>query len=215
MMRSYGQICGVAKSLDVIGDRWTLLIVRELLVRGASRYTELRTGLPGIPTNLLADRLRDLEEAGLLRRDLASLSAVYVLTPRGEALEPVIDALGRWGAPLLASTAPDDVLLPHWLVLPARLYLTDNDPSKRAVRIEVRDGHEQVAIKAADGKVSARLGPARKPDAILIGPTLVAWRLLLGKIDVAQARESGLEIEGKAAALKRFGTVGPPKQSKH
>src|SRR5207249_1120752 len=103
-MRSYGQFCGLAKSLDIIGDRWTLLIVRELLIRGPSRYTDLRIGLPGIPTNLLADRLRDMEEAGLLRRDMSSApaaTAAYVLTPRGEALETVIAALGRWAAPLL------------------------------------------------------------------------------------------------------------------
>src|SRR2546427_12413885 len=81
-MRSYGQFCGLAKSLDVIGDRWTLLIVRELLIRGPSRYTDLRIGLPGIPTNLLAERLRDMEEAGLLRRDMSpapAAAAVYAL----------------------------------------------------------------------------------------------------------------------------------------
>src|SRR5206468_5268722 len=103
-MRSYGQFCGLAKSLDVIGDRWTLLIVRELLIRGPSRYTDLQRGLPGIPTNLLADRLRDLEDAEILRKDVSRRPGavpVYALTPRGEALEAVIAALGRWAAPLL------------------------------------------------------------------------------------------------------------------
>src|SRR5438093_10383793 len=116
-MRSYGQFCGLAKSLDVIGDRWTLLIVRELLIRGPSRYTDLRIGLPGIPTNLLADRLRDMEEAGLLRRDMSSApaaTAVYVLTPRGEALETVIAALGRWAPPRVEVPGTDDALLPRW-----------------------------------------------------------------------------------------------------
>ena len=132
-MRTYGQFCGVAKGLDVIGDRWTLLIVRELLIRGPSRYTDLRAGLPGIPTNLLADRLRDLEESGLLRRELSSGPAsvpVYALTARGEALESVIAALGRWAAPLLDAPSKRDVFLPHWLVLPARLYLVDRTPHK-------------------------------------------------------------------------------------
>ena len=69
-MHSYGQFCGLAKGLDVIGDRWTLLIVRELLIRGPCRYTDLCTGLPGIPTNLLADRLRDMEREGLVRREM-------------------------------------------------------------------------------------------------------------------------------------------------
>src|SRR2546428_1322400 len=83
-MRSYGQFCGLAKSLDVIGDRWTLLIVRELLIRGPSRYTDLRIGLPGIPTNLLAERLRDMEEAGLLRRDMSPAPAAAAVYGRSE-----------------------------------------------------------------------------------------------------------------------------------
>jgi len=209
-MRSYGQFCGLAKSLDIIGDRWTLLIVRELLIRGPSRYTDLRIGLPGIPTNLLADRLRDMEEAGLLRRDMSSApaaTAVYVLTPRGEALETVIAALGRWAAPLLEAPAKDDVFLPHWLVLPARLYLTDRAPRKPPVRIEVRDRDQRVTLEAANGRVTARVGPADKPDAVIIGPTPLAWQLLLAKIDLAHARKAGLAVEGNPAALKRFGPL--------
>ena len=85
-MRSYGQFCGLAKALDVIGDRWTLLIVRELLIRGACRYTDLRNGLPGIATNLLAERLRELEEAGVIEREEAPppiATTLFRLTPRG------------------------------------------------------------------------------------------------------------------------------------
>jgi hypothetical protein len=158
-MRSYGQFCGLARSLDVVGDRWTLLIVRELLIRGPCRYTDLRAGLPGIPTNLLADRLREMDQAGLLRRETS----------------------------------------------PARLYLTDRAPRKPPVSIEVRDQDERVTLEAANGNVTARIGPADKPDAVIIGPTPLAWQVLLGKIDVAQARKAGLEVEGKPAVLKRFG----------
>jgi len=207
-MRSYGQFCGLAKSLDVVGDRWTLLIVRELLIRGPCRYTDLLIGLPGIPTNLLADRLRDMEKSGLVRRDMSpgpAPAAVYALTPRGEALETVIAALGRWAAPLLDAPAKDDVFLPHWLVLPARLYLIDRSPRKPPVRIEVRDQDERVTLEAANGRVSARVGPANKPDAVIIGSTPLGWQLLLGKIDLAHARKAGLEVEGKPTALKRFG----------
>jgi DNA-binding HxlR family transcriptional regulator len=209
-MRSYGQFCGLAKGLDVIGDRWTLLIVRELLIRGPSRYTDLRSGLPGIPTNLLADRLRELEEAELLRRELSvgpGSVPVYALTPRGEALEPVIAALGRWAAPLLQAPAKDDVFLPHWLVLPARLYLVDRSPGKAPVQIEVRDGNERVTIETANGRVAARLGSAEKPDAVLTGPTPLAWQLLTAKMTLQQARKAGLVIDGRAAALTRFGVV--------
>ena len=207
-MRSYGQFCGLAKSLDVIGDRWTLLIIRELLIRGPSRYTDLRSGLPGIPTNLLADRLRELEEAELLRRELSLGPAsvpVYALTPRGEALESVIAALGRWAAPLLRAPAKDDVFLPHWLVLPARLYLIDRSPAKAPVQIEVRDGNERVTIETADGRVAARLGSAQKPDAVLTGATPLVWQLLTGRLNLQEARKAGVVVEGKAAALTRFG----------
>jgi DNA-binding HxlR family transcriptional regulator len=210
-MRSYGEFCGLAKGLDVIGDRWTLLVVRELLIRGPSRYTDVRAGLPGVPTNLLAERLRNLEEAGLVRRDTSpgpGAVPVYALTPRGEALEPVIAALGRWAAPLLQTPARGDVFLPHWLVLPARLYLVDRTPRKPPVRIEVRDGDERVTIAAAAGRVTARLGHADKPDAVITGRTPVAWQFLIGAISRTQARKAGLSIEGKPAAIARFG-LGP------
>src|SRR5437868_11469069 len=112
-MRSYNQFCAVAKSLDIIGNRWTLLIVRELLLRGPSRYTDLRDGLPGIATNLLADRLRELEEEGLVAREEAPppiATTLFRLTPRGEALRPVIERLILWGAPLMMAPAPKDVV---------------------------------------------------------------------------------------------------------
>src|SRR5438105_15117334 len=103
-MRSYGQYCALARALDVIGDRWALLIVRELLLRGPSRYTDLRDGLPGIATNLLADRLRALEDADIVKREAAPppvATTLFRLTDRGERLKPAIMELGRWGAPLM------------------------------------------------------------------------------------------------------------------
>ena len=105
IMRSYGQNCALAKALDVVGDRWTLLIVRELMIRDRCRYTDLRNGLPGIATNLLAERLNEMEQAGLVTREAAPppiATTLFQLTNRGKELEPVIAELGRWGAPLLA-----------------------------------------------------------------------------------------------------------------
>ena len=211
-MRSYRQFCGLAKGLDVVGDRWTLLIVRELLIRGPSRYSDLRAGLPGIPTNLLADRLRELEAAGLLEHEMASApapAALYKLTSRGEALEAVIAALGQWAAPLLAVPEATDVFLPHWLVLPARLYLVDRTPHGPAVSIEVRDQDERVTLEAANGAVRARVGPANHPDVVVTGPTPIVWQLLIGKIDVARAQAAGVRIEGRRTALRRFGPRPP------
>src|SRR5436853_1143069 len=104
-MRWYNQFGGVAKSLDIVGERWTLLIVRELLLRGPSRYTDLRNGLPGVATNLLADRLRELEAAGLVAREEAPppiATTLFRLTERGAELKPVLDELMRWGLPLMA-----------------------------------------------------------------------------------------------------------------
>jgi len=99
-MRSYGQYCSVGKALDIVGDRWTLLIIRELLAQGPCRYTDLKNGLPGIATNLLSDRLRGLESAGLVRREEAGppiATALFRLTGTGAELEPVLAALSGWG----------------------------------------------------------------------------------------------------------------------
>src|SRR6476659_8952064 len=104
-MRSYTQFCSLAKALDVVGERWTLLIVRELMLRGPSRYTDIRDGLPGIATNLLADRLRQLERAGVVYREEAPppvATTLFGLTPRGEQLQRVVDELMVWGLPYMA-----------------------------------------------------------------------------------------------------------------
>src|SRR6266576_2033371 len=117
-MRQYGQFCPLAKALDVVGDRWTLLIVRELAVRPC-RYTDLRDGLPGIATNLLADRLKSLEAAGVINGETAPppvATTLYRLTERGEALLPAADALARWGGPLLANADEADEVRARWLV---------------------------------------------------------------------------------------------------
>src|SRR5712691_3728539 len=97
--RSYNQYCALARALDVVGERWTLLLVRELLL-GPRRYKDLLDGLPGIGTNLLADRLKHLEDAGMIRRVVLpppAGSAVYELTELGRRLEPAVFELGRWG----------------------------------------------------------------------------------------------------------------------
>src|SRR4051812_3003527 len=110
-MRSYGQYCGLARALDVVGERWVLLIVRELL-EGPRRYSELLEGLPVIATNLLADRLKSMEESGVLRRlDDGS----YALTPWGEELHEAVYALGRWAGPLMAQPKGDDEFRAHWM----------------------------------------------------------------------------------------------------
>ena len=150
-MRSYSQYCAIAKALDVLGDRWTLLIVRELLLAGPSRYTDLRNGLPGIATNLLSDRLRDLESAGVITRQEAPppvATTLFSLTPRGESIGPVLHELGLWGVPYMAEgPAPEDSFRGRWLAWPAELFLTDLEPDGPPVSIELRAGEEPVVLE--------------------------------------------------------------------
>ncbi|MGW2559742.1 winged helix-turn-helix transcriptional regulator [Streptomyces sp. NPDC001514] len=118
--RSYDQYCAAARALDAVGDRWTLLIVRELLA-GPRRYTDLHADLPGVSTDVLASRLKDMERDGLATRHRlpAPVSAfVYELTGRGRALLPVVTALAEWGAPELAERRPTDAVRAHWFALP-------------------------------------------------------------------------------------------------
>src|SRR5712692_1669705 len=143
------------------------MIVRELLIRGACRYTDLRNGLPGIATNLLAERLNELRDAGLVSREAAPppiATTLFRLTDRGKQLEPVIEALGRWGAPLLASATGTEAFCSHWLALPVRLYVRDKSPSARPVRLEVRSGGERVTIETlGDGSGTTGVGSVKAP----------------------------------------------------
>jgi DNA-binding HxlR family transcriptional regulator len=206
-MRSYRQYCGLAKALDVVGDRWTLLIVRELLVRGGCRYTDLQAGLPGIATNLLAQRLVALEQAGIVRREAAPppvATTVVQLTPRGAELAPAIAALGRWAGPLLSSRGRGETFRPHWLALPLQLYLTDKYPTRPPVTLELRAGDEPVTVETIDGGVRARPGPAASTHAVLTGAPELILGVLMGRIDLARARSAGLKYEGDPATLRRL-----------
>src|SRR5436309_1500266 len=170
-MRSYGQYCALAKALDVIGDRWNLLIVRELMLRGPCRYTDLHSGLPGIATNLLADRLSDLERGGVVARDEAPppvATALFRLTERGEALKPALLELLRWGAPLMTEPTGDEEFRSHWLGGPAELFLADQAPDQPPIEIELRAAEEPpVTIETSGDGVQTRLGAAEDPDLVL------------------------------------------------
>src|SRR5712692_509385 len=205
-MRSYGEYCALAQALDVIGERWTLLIVRELLVRGPCRYTDLQYGLPGIATNLLADRLRELEEAGVIRREAAPppvATTLFHLTKRGEELEPVIQALGRWGGPLVARPIGGDAFRSHWLALPIELHLRDRTPGRAPITIEVRTGDQPMLVETVDGSVRARPGHAEHADAVLTGTASLVLCVLTGRLDLAEARTRGLQYEGDPEVLSR------------
>ena len=129
--RGYGQYCGFARALEVVGERWALLIVRDLLI-GAKRFTDLLRGLPGIPSNVLTVRLKELEHAGLVRRRVLarpSRAVVYELTAYGRELEPVVVELGRWGAKSLGDPRPDETITVDSLITALRTTFT---PRRRA-----------------------------------------------------------------------------------
>src|SRR4051812_1436259 len=206
-MRTYGQYCGLAKALDVIGDRWSMLIVRELLLREACRYTDLRQGLPGIATNLLADRLRELERVGVVAREEAPApvaTTLFRLTDRGRELEPALYALGRWGVPFLADAPEADEFRSHWLALPVTLGMADSSPGEPPVAIEVRVDDQPVVIETGDGAGRTRPRPAEDPDGVLSGPPRPTIAVLIGRLDLDEARAEGVEYEGDREALRRL-----------
>jgi len=206
-MRSYGQYCAIAKALDVVGDRWTLLIVRELLLSGPRRYTDLRAALPGIATNLLAARLRELEDAGVVRADAAPppvARTLYALTERGTALEPVLRELGGWGVPMMsAGPADGDEFRSQWLSFPVSAFLTDREPDAPPLAIELRTGEKPMTVDVRDGSVQLKPGPAADPGLVLEASPHVIVGLLAGALDLAAARNLGLRTHGDARLFRR------------
>ena len=206
-MRSYGQYCSVAKALDVIGDRWSLLIIRELLLQGPCRYTDLRNGLPGIATNLLSDRLRELEAAGLVRREEAVppvATTLFYLTEAGAQLEPALDALGAWGIRYMTQPADGDEFRSHWFTFPVALFLHDSDPGGPPLTIELRPGARPAVVEISGGEVRTRLGEAPSPDLVLDGPPRLILGLLSARLTPAEAADRGLAITGDPAVLHRL-----------
>ncbi|MFF2326050.1 MULTISPECIES: winged helix-turn-helix transcriptional regulator [unclassified Streptomyces] len=154
--RSYDQFCATARSLDAVGDRWTLLIVRELLA-GPRRYTDLHADLPGVSTDVLASRLKDMEQSGLLtRRRLPppAAASVYELTERGHGLLPVLAALAEWGAPALAERRPTDAVRAHWFALPLLRAL---DGLTHAGVVEVHLDEGEFHVRAGGAEAGARI----------------------------------------------------------
>jgi DNA-binding HxlR family transcriptional regulator len=207
-MKSYGQQCALARALDVIGDRWTLLIVRELMVRELCRFTDLQNGLPGIASNLLARRLKEMEASGLLLRENAPppiATTVYRLSDRGRGLEPVIAVIGRWGEPLLRDGAPNRVFRDHWIALPLRLYLRDKSPQLSPISIELRIGKEILTLKTEGAGRLSVLARACPDCAVRIGgdPREVL-ALLAGKLSRSEAKARRLTLSGNVDVIDRL-----------
>ena len=202
-MRTYGDRCGVARALDLVGERWALLVVRELLL-GPKRFTDLRVGLPNVGPDVLSQRLRELEAASIVRRRTLpppAASRVYELTERGLELEPVVLALGRWGsrAPFPEGEARMGV---DAFVLALKTLF---EPTDLDATVELRLGDQPFTARIAGGRFDVGRGPAERPDATITaqpGPLAAAmWH---------DGPSDDVRIGGDTGLAERFLAAFPP-----
>jgi DNA-binding HxlR family transcriptional regulator len=195
--RSYDQYCAVATALDTVGDRWTFLLIRELL-SGPKRYTDLLDGLPGISTDVLAARLRDLEAQGVVERQMLpppAASKVYQLTDDGAALEPVLIALAHWGRPRLPPTQQGE-FRPHWLTLLLRsMFQPGATDMTVTVDFLVDDGRLRAVLQ--DGTLNFDHQPEGPADVVIKGdPAALAALARSAESRVAALAQGRVAIEG-------------------
>jgi DNA-binding HxlR family transcriptional regulator len=204
--RTYGEACAAAHALDLVGERWALLVVRELLL-GPKRFTDLRTGIVNASPNVLAERLRELEQAGVVRRrKLAPPAAswVYELTDWGLELEPAICALGRWGSrsPLHQLDAPMSI---DSMILALRTMFDAEAAADFSATYELRLGESRFRAVVADGQFDACRAEPEAPDATIEAEPTVFVQLVFGGRPLDEAERAGdVTLEGDRAAVERF-----------
>ncbi|HXE45067.1 MAG TPA: winged helix-turn-helix transcriptional regulator [Conexibacter sp.] len=210
--RTYGDACGIARALDLVGERWALMVVRELLL-GPKRFTDLRAGLPHVSADVLAQRLRDLEQAGIVdRRRLPPpyASQIYELTASGRALEPVLIELGRWGGANAPPPADDMCMSVDAHVVSLRTLFDPARAGDFAARIEVRLGEERFGVTIADGRIETARGELRDADAVIETDPSTLIEVLHGHLPLADALAADtLRLHGDKRAAKRFTTLFP------
>ena len=206
MSRTYDQYCPVARALELVGERWTLLVARELLL-GPRRFTDLMTGLPGISANVLAGRLKDLEEQGMVaRRTLAppAASAVYELTPEAAGLVSVLAAMAEWGMTMLGEPRAHDEVRGEWIVLGLAVTAPAPDVADGAT-YELHIDGEVLHVQVRDGNLQPHQGPADDPDAVLTMDATALADVSAGRLDVDDALAAGrVTVEGDEDAARRL-----------
>jgi DNA-binding HxlR family transcriptional regulator/putative sterol carrier protein len=206
--RGYGQICGLSRALEIIGERWALLIIREL-VGAPKRFTDLRQGLPKIPTNVLSARLKELEQAEVLQRRILPRPAsavVYDLTDYGRELEDILLALGRWGAQSICQPDADDTFTMDSLMMVMRSSYQGNSsqPAAEPVSYELRVNEIVISLTVQDGQLGVAGGPQPEPD-LVIEASHGFTALLTGKTSPSEAIESGsVRVIGDPGLLTEF-----------
>jgi DNA-binding HxlR family transcriptional regulator len=204
--RSYGKYCGLAHALELIGERWALVLVSDLL-RGPKRFTDLQRGQPRIPSNVLSARLKELEDAGIVRRQVLPRPASgvgYELTEYGRELEDVVLRLGLWGAQSMPEPQPDDVVTADTLLLALRSTFQPDAARELRADYELRFGEIVVHARVDHGALEVDEGPL--PDADLVLETDVTLHpLLTGELSPAETIESGrVRVRGKRKLFERF-----------
>jgi DNA-binding HxlR family transcriptional regulator len=206
MSKSYAQYCPVAHALELVGERWALLVVRELL-NGPKRYTDLATALPGIGTNILAGRLRDLERGGIVqKRRLPPPAAanVYELTPYGKELREPLYALARWGAKSLGPPTPKDALSPGWLANAVRATCLHGERAPTA-QFELRVADDVVNVRFDGLDPVVEYGPSDTADVVIETDPATLFCLAAREQSTKEAIEAGaVRITGKRADAERF-----------
>ena len=198
-MKTYGQYCGLARAAEILGERWTLVILRDLLV-GPKRFNELRRGIPGIPSNMLTKRLGDLEQAEVVERGIDGRSVVYRLTDYGQDLEPILLTIGRWASRRM--DAPRNGERPTDSSLAAALLTGRTGTTVMPFAVEVTAGPAVANAKVDETDVSVAEGALAGPDLRLRGPGL---RRFLADGDVEAALNSGsIEVEGPTSLVEEF-----------
>jgi DNA-binding HxlR family transcriptional regulator len=204
--RTYGQFCGVARALEMVGERWALLVVRDLCL-GPKRFTDLRRGLPRIPTNVLSVRLKELESAGVVRRRVIPRPAAgvaYELTEYGLELEDILLRLGLWGARSLREPLPQDIVTTDSLILALRATFRPEAACELQAGYELHLGDVVVHASVVHGTLETGEGPLAGAGLVIhTGPAIRA--LLTGELSPADAVESGaVRITGDPDLLLRF-----------
>jgi DNA-binding HxlR family transcriptional regulator len=204
--RAYGQFCGLVRALELVGERWALIIIRDLLV-GPRRFSDLRRGLPRIPTNVLSQRLKELEAAGVVRRRILprpGMGVVYELTDYGNDLEDVVLRLGVWGARSMTMPRPNDVVTPDSLVIAMRACFQPEVARGQSVHYALCVGPIALSVHVADGRLAVAQGMPKDADAIIeTGPAIRA--LMAGELAPEQALADGqVQLTGDPKLLQRF-----------
>jgi DNA-binding HxlR family transcriptional regulator len=204
--RTYGSYCGIARALEIVGERWALLVVRDL-IQGPKRFTDLRRGLPRIPSNVLSARLKELEHAGVIHRRLLprpSTGIVYELTEYGRELEDIVLRLGLWGARLLGEPRLDDSVNPDSMMIALRATFRPDAARDLRASYELRLGEIVLHARIDKGSLEVAQGPL--PDADLVLETDLTLRALMsGELSPAEAVRSGkARLTGKPELLERF-----------